>query len=147
MKLELNHLSPYLPYSLKCQIMGQDNIKEVFDIVGLSLNSAEVACLKTLTEQIDFEEVFPILRPMSDLIKKIKISDNEIVPLNFLNDNSMINYHIFTRQDGVIFLLADYLKGYNCLSPISAKDKLLEWNFDIFGLIEKGLAIDINTLK
>ena len=25
--------------------------------------------------------------------------------------------------------------------------KLLEWHFDIFGLIEKGLAIDINTLN
>lgn len=25
--------------------------------------------------------------------------------------------------------------------------KLIEWHFDVFGLIEKGLAIDINTLK
>ena len=24
--------------------------------------------------------------------------------------------------------------------------KLIEWHFDVFGLIEKGLAIDINTL-
>jgi hypothetical protein len=25
--------------------------------------------------------------------------------------------------------------------------KLFEWHFDVFGLISKGLAIDINTLK
>ena len=25
-------------------------------------------------------------------------------------------------------------------------EKLFEWHFDVFGLIEKGLAIDINTL-
>ena len=25
--------------------------------------------------------------------------------------------------------------------------KLLEWHFDVFGLIEQGLAIDINTIK
>jgi hypothetical protein len=26
-------------------------------------------------------------------------------------------------------------------------EKLLEWHFDIYGLIEAGLAIDINTLE
>ena len=26
-------------------------------------------------------------------------------------------------------------------------EKLLEWHFDVFGLIDAGLAIDINTLK
>jgi len=26
-------------------------------------------------------------------------------------------------------------------------EKLISWHFDVFGLIEKGLAIDINTLK
>ena len=26
-------------------------------------------------------------------------------------------------------------------------DKMLEWHFDVFNLIDKGLAIDINTLE
>ena len=30
--------------------------------------------------------------------------------------------------------------------PYAIVSKLLEWHFDIDGLIEKGLAIDINTL-
>ena len=31
--------------------------------------------------------------------------------------------------------------------PKNDYEKLFEWHFDIFGLIEKGLAIDINTLS
>ncbi len=32
----------------------------------------------------------------------------------------------------------------NC--PYEVMEKLLSWHFDVFSLIEKGLAIDINTL-
>jgi len=33
------------------------------------------------------------------------------------------------------------------LHQLQLFEKLFEWHFDVFGLIEKGLAIDINTLK
>jgi predicted nucleic acid-binding protein len=33
------------------------------------------------------------------------------------------------------------------INNYSLYQKLLEWHFDIYGLIENGLAIDINTLK
>lgn len=33
------------------------------------------------------------------------------------------------------------------LNQIELLNKLLEWNFDVYGLIGAGLAIDINTLK
>ena len=35
----------------------------------------------------------------------------------------------------------------NSRAPYGFVLNLLEWHFDVFGLIEKGLAIDINTLK
>ena len=31
--------------------------------------------------------------------------------------------------------------------PYGVVEKLLEWHFDIFGLLEKGLAVDINTIN
>jgi hypothetical protein len=33
------------------------------------------------------------------------------------------------------------------INPSEIREKLAEWHFDVFGLIEKNLAIDINTLE
>jgi len=59
----------------------------------------------------------PILRPLSDLTKEIEIEGIKFVPI----DISEIKLHTY--------------------------NKLLEWHFDVFGLIEQGLAVDINTLN
>jgi hypothetical protein len=37
--------------------------------------------------------------------------------------------------------------GFMQNEPFWKIEKLFEWNFDVFGLIEKGRAIDINTLS
>jgi hypothetical protein len=133
MKLELKHLAPYLPYQLNCMAQGED--KQSFEFQGVSdvtwIDLHEIG--RTVCEQYNIEDVFPILRPLSDfegaIIRDIRIdlelSHNQVVEfLNFMA--GAINLKNITYS---LFL------------------SLCEKHIDVFGLIEKGLAIDINTLK
>jgi len=85
----------------------------------------------------------PILHSLSDLTKEIEHNGEKFVPYKRLQFDIDCDGQIGNRIDwgdshsGIIFpteFLGDILK-------------LIEWHFDIAGLIKKGEAIDINTLK
>ncbi|MCP1996642.1 hypothetical protein [Flavobacterium sp. HSC-61S13] len=87
----------------------------------------------------DFEDigkyVKPVMHPLSDLAEEITHNGETFVPYDELD-----NYHNFSKVN------------YNDIEkdptryPYTIVCKLLEWHFDIFGLIENNLAININTL-
>ena len=71
----------------------------------------------------------PILRPLSDLTKVNGFSLSDMISHDYHNpfwlpENFEVKY----------LMHLDF-------------EKLVSWHFDVFGLIEKGLAIDINTIK
>ena len=78
----------------------------------------------------------PILHPLSSLTKWIEHRGEKIIPLLELKWNRTINGFTKSNIDAAMLSL-------------SLKDaiNLIEWHFDIAGLIEKGEAIDVNTLK
>lgn len=80
--------------------------------------------------------IMPILHPLSDLTKWIEHKGEKIIPLLELKWNRTING--FTKSN---------IEA--AMSTLSFKDalKLIEWHFDIAGLIDKAEAIDINTLS
>lgn len=138
MKLELKHLAPYCIHGLKGKLF--DNI----DIVtGLDF---EHNIIETLNNNNCLIENFkPILRPLSDLTKEHlsilfgydtedDIVDFEIITTPF-NEFGYIEYSLFG-----IGHISTCIAGYNELQ------KLLSEHWDLFGLIDKGLAIDINKL-
>lgn len=122
MKLELKHLAPYLPYKLKGKLENEDyyptTIGELYRLETSADSDNIPYCIVDGYEGeiIDFK---PILRPLSDL--------EEFSPAiyNYLVKNCK-NYVVRLQQ-------IDY-------------NVLIENHFDVFGLIEKGLAIDINSL-
>lgn len=120
MKLELKHLAPYLPYGLKVKYVGKHKYAEL--ITGRSIYNIDGwngSMLTTLGYQISFNDYKPILRPLSDLkYKELGYDSIEFAIYNIKNK------------------YANYINYEYCF----------EWHFDVFGLIEKGLAIDINTL-
>lgn len=150
MELELKHLAPYLPYNLETFIIGEfideyaDNpIPKGFNIEGLNTGWVEIHEIgRTVTEQYPFEDVKPILRPLSDLTKEIEHNGEDFVPYE---------HHVFIEA-----MAANEYLEYLCearadlsedrLLPYSIVQLLLEWHFDVFGLIEKGLAIDKTSL-
>jgi len=143
MDLKLKHLAHYLPYALKAHCSGLRNddfsdpvVPKVVEIVGVNLWMTEIQeYCRTITEEYYFEDVFPILRPLSDLTKEIEVNGEKFVPETYL---SWATLELLKLHDHVTRLEA---------APYFDILKLLEWHFDVFGLIEKGFAIDINTLN
>ena len=121
MELELKHLAPYLPYGL--EIINNVNKKRELTIYYLNYWKESGVELK------------PILRPLSDLTKEIKHDGDKFTPCTDY-------YYIKDELEELSTLDSSYIRytRYNVVKV------LFELHFDFFGLIEKGLAIDINTL-
>lgn len=147
-KLELKHLAPYLPYGLT--ILNLDN-KRVL-LKGITYDFA------TNLELADYKygkggysraylnnSIKAILRPLSDLTKEIEHNGEKFIALERILIIGTYNFELNITDSHV-------LKQMILMNPIVEKhpywvvDKLHEWHFDTKGLIEKGLAIDINTL-
>ena len=153
MKLELKHLVAYLPYNLKVTRNGfigdlialmndEDSIAENFEF--------KVSCSNWWENNTDKNHYKPILRPLSDLTKEIEVNGKKFVPIEKINDFMPLG-----RNFGFSFEIDNlgnlgYRTSESWLNPMlhyDAFQKLLEWHFDIYGLIEAGLAIDVNTLN
>lgn len=152
MKLELKHLAPYLPYKLKIQYWDRNVVMNAGQ--GSSMNWIGITAV--LRRQGEKQNCYPILRPLSDLTKEIKVDGSLINPENELCKKLLISNCKLSTDHNIVSLQLP--KGVsNRLIAIGSEivdecdfgvyQKLLEWHFDVFGLIEKGLAIDINTLK
>lgn len=136
MKLELKHVAPYLPYALKWQhmtidkVLRMDGLEEVREL-RIRLSDGLYSYHK------DFLK--PLLRPLSDITKEIEVNGEKFVPMVKL-------YEIYPRQTkSLIGFSRDVIN-----SPLEIEyrivQKLAEWHFDVFGLIEQGLAVDLNTI-
>ena len=128
MKLELKHLAPYLPYELK---MYWENL------VGEKLTPWVLTSSKVkfaLNNQNN-----PILRPLSDLTKEIEVDGRKHQMWLLINGCTHCGGTMLKNSNGYTFdiIQLKYTEIQN----------LLLWHFDIFGLIDAGLAIDINTLN
>lgn len=122
-ELELKHLSPYLPYKLRIRYV-------------LGKGSTWTLTQFNIEQFSDVDK--PILRPLSDLTKEIEHNGEKFVPIdNFIYKTSVEYFAEFPEQK------------HNLIHGLKYADVqlLLEWHFDIFGLIEKDLAIDINALN
>lgn len=78
-------------------------------------------------------EYKPILRPLSDLTKEIEVNGEKFVPIE----------KIAIYGDNKAYLEEAILTG---LVEVIVFNMLLRWHFDLYNLIENGIAIDINTL-
>lgn len=131
MELELKHLSAYLPYELQLKTtVWQRNISK-------HITSIEMLCTYLIDNKDDYTEFLPILRPLSQIkeyFEPIFETDEEV--------NEYLSYEATTpfSVDEIINYKFEYL-------PYGTCQVLLKHHFDLFGLIEKSLAIDINTLS
>lgn len=145
MKLTLDKLAPYLPYGLKWDFPTRRNFE--YEMVMLQKN-----CEVTLSEwelkendkihcgydefypENDIQERKPILRPLSDLSEKIPA--NEITYKEYIFGEYQVWDEIEFEQS-----IVDKTDNYQVF------EFLFQHHFDVFGLIDKGLAIDINILE
>lgn len=168
-----NQLKHYLPYNLKCEILDyrSDYVGDQYETMKgyYLLNDKAYFNFKPGRDYAgkNITQFKPILRPLKDLANEIEINGNAFYPLGsllvqkypkwFVENNGSAKYtHItidFSGRFATAFLTyqathkiqidSTYIKNTSYL----VFQKLLEWHFDVFGLIEKGMAIDINDVS
>ena len=137
MKLELKHLAGYLPYGLKIHLTQfmQENI---IVMKGVTVYKDVITVWSEFSGYGDVYKKKLILLPLSDLTKEIEVNGEKFVPISELK--LQCSYAISNEIDKFCIY-----KNYGDM-PYWIIQKLLEWHFDIYGLIENNLAIDKNTL-
>lgn len=122
MKLEIRHLAPYLAHGLKVRYASRlGNIKKEAELT-----------MSDFTWMFRQKYFKPILHPLSEVM------DINSPLLNSINTDLKIQMEICD--------LANKKIGYWDVSYGSI-EVMCENHIDFFGLIDAGLATDINTLK
>jgi len=126
MKLELKHLAPYLPYSVKVFLGNTER-----DLTAVSIDSKFIFVTQWTgsreKQMVYIENVKPILKSLSEC------TDINSPFLNSINADLPIQMQICD--------LANKRIGYwNCC--YEAINTMCEHHIDIFGLIDAGLAIE-----
>lgn len=132
MKLELKYIAPYLPYDLKVY-NNEDGIRKVVTFGTMNPAFCHIMHVK--------ENNKPILRHLSDSEEYFEeiygmLEHDDVT--NYL-DEDFLKYHDINSFDELINKEIEHI-------PYGALQVFLKHHFDVFGLIEKGLAIDKNTL-
>jgi len=142
-ELESEHLAPYLPYDTHMTIQFSEYNDMHED--GVYCLDAEILRWLNLTK----DTVQLHLRPLSDLTKPITVegynNGKKFVPIVKLYGNSEAYFLDNLDDDEVIAQIKRLIWTQDL--EYGTFQKLFEWHFDVFGLIEKGLAVDSNALK
>ena len=125
-KIELKHIVPYLLSDLPCLVTG-DEEEEVHTLKGVSEGIPYMSDSNGITYAFEVEDVFPILKPMSELTK------DELREAGF---NYYIDY-LTHENKGVEWTLR---APYNMIEYIASK------HYDYQDLIGKGLAVNYNSV-
>lgn len=156
-KLELKHLAPYLPYGLKAKLSKEGvfnldseyrneyaySICTITDFTTYSKDlGGSIKVDKTKYYSFDFDslsEIDIILRPLSDLGKG---------DLDYLLNHHSTDWFVDTDFENMIIKYLEHKNLHNFIEflPFGLVQWFIENHYDVFGLIEQGLAIDINTL-
>ena len=125
-----------------------------FDLMIAEINDDGLIVRKSMLCQSRYHDFAthdyykPILRQLSDLTKPIEHNGEKFMPIDNIEGlfiegtEDLINQSIEAIEyfiENNFFSRMEYL-------PFILIQKLIEWHFDIAGLIEKGEAIDVNTL-
>tara|TARA_R110002124_G_scaffold281430_1_gene455747 strand:+ start:96191 stop:96622 length:432 start_codon:yes stop_codon:yes gene_type:complete len=137
--LTIKELAPYLPYGLKIDSGGFEDTRIMDADIESNCKIINIgACIRM--------QYKPLLRPLSDLTKEEywKLSGKD----------SKDSFGFWYGKDKRYGFL--HFEGYTSRQysldiinkiPYYAFEFLVKNHFDVFGLIEKGLAIDLNTIK
>ena len=158
-ELTLHELSAYLPWGVNVRLSREgrfnldgEYVNEHANKIGPIRSYAvyqidgkfDVSGEFYVTEKYSFDfdsisEIELLIRPLSDLTSEITHNGETFIPIEKLGYTSVL--------PNPIPMLLDDLVNRPRLHPYWLIEQLLEWHFDIFGLIQDNLAIDIKTIK
>lgn len=131
MKIELKHLAPYLPYGLKirCFRKGEKLFLEDIILTGEILDYI----LSEDANRYNYHK--PILRNLSDLTKEIEHNGEKFVPMEYILSMTSKSFKDSPRQERLTEAVVNDLKFGNL--QYKYVQKLFEWHFDVFSLLEE----------
>jgi len=143
MNLELKQLAPYFQHDLRIMIGEYET-----GIMGLTHHELRVGLQRfPYSQNVLYSDIKPILHPLSALMKEIVYKEEKFVPIEEISDHFP---HLQPYDDDHSPQLfyewiegkIEYANGMDRGDiPYSIMQKLFEWHIDVFGLIDKGLAI------
>jgi hypothetical protein len=140
-EITLKDLAAYLPYGLKYQLHGNFPIKEgeenyITDISEISPFD------NTLKKVLFWNTCKPILRPISEVDTDIMHKGKKVNVLNIMCDYWECEWNGVTNEFELPFKNLTIEFSSHEL-PYMLVDILLEYHFDVFGLIDDNLAIPV----
>lgn len=124
------YMAMSLPYDL--QVVNEEGVQKTYAALHYSYEF-----------EPEFEKFTPIVRPLSDINKKIEHKGETFVPIVELLKNGFFDTSEMSEEE-----IMSYVEVYSYIDLIALNDLplYLQWHFDLFGGIESGEAIDVNTL-
>ena len=97
---------------------------------------------------IELDEFDFICRPLTDITKPIEHKGEKFVPLERIKELFIEGTEDVLSQsiEAIEYFIENNFFSRIEYLPFILIQKLIDWHFDIAGLIEKGEAIDVNTL-
>lgn len=127
-QLTREHLCAYMPYDVAVKSIGIFEGDPTF-ILSTETYSGKYSGMDWVISE-GYEHFKLILRPLSDLTKEITHNGETFVPIERLQ---IIN------PDGAEHFMEEVMCGFAMEILVR---QLRSWHFDVFGLINAGLAID-----
>jgi len=127
-KLELKHISPYLPYGINAILLEQLNGSNRFQQTDCFVIGASEDYIYTdsFFDEVYYHEIKPILRPIEELYDSSTDFGIKIV-------------HYFNFRTNVKLDCKNF--------PYHVMEQLFKNHFDVFGLIDKGLAVSYSDIQ
>lgn len=167
-KLELKHIASYLPYGLHGFVVTNRANFEV-EIVGWNYNTLKTSPSIHGYTHCPFEQFHPILHPLSDLVKPclpkgeipiVELAKKHIEYDESIGDSDLEVKYALARQMRIDItwrhpssdkpLYSDDLfiqTRRTHLNMFWVNEWLFEHHFDVYGLIDQNLAVDINKIE
>lgn len=150
--LKLMQLRKHYSTPQKDRVVTLDGIADICGLLPSVIYNNEAINFYTVFYRVDEStsgsdsdiQFIPILRPLSDLTKKIEHKGEKFVPIVELLKNSSFDTSKMSEEE-----IMSFVKVYSNTDLIALNDLplYLQWHFDLFGGIESGEAIDVNTLN
>lgn len=132
-KLKLEHLAPHVPFRVK----GISLLGTISTITGFNDRNSIVTHGDYSIG--GFDTIKLLLFPIDSLTKEIEVNGGKFVPIEWFEEK----YYTLDLHKQCLRLLEEDGENWINQSDYMLVEQLLEWKFDIFGLIEKGLAIAV----
>ena len=142
-ELTIEHLAAYLPYGVSVSCCFLEGTKTIVPRLFVTVNPWSDMRKGVSIGQVSHYSGKLLLRPLSQLTEVIEHNGNQLCPIEWLEDRY---YTLGLHKECERLLENGGHKWINHMSHLLVIH-LLEWHFDIYGLLDSGLAEPIPSIE